>query len=116
MRTANYLKPPYQRWTRKECVELERLWRANVTSQHIADRLNRSRSAVLGKLNRMGLLGIEHERRRARDERIARRYAEGEKAESLAFLHGISAKYVTQLARSYGYFRGAGRPPERKAA
>lgn len=107
---------PHRRWTRKEVAELERLWRANVPSHDIAARLERTRSAVLGKLHREGLLGMEPQRRRARDERIADRYAEGETAAALSMLHGISEKYVTQIARTYGIYRGAGRPTERRAA
>lgn len=108
------INTPHVRWTRKDTAELERLWRANVTGSDIALRLGRTRSAVLGKLHRMGLLGMEPDRRRARDERIASRYHEGETAERLSQVHGISASRITKIARLYGVYRGAGR--RRKAS
>lgn len=44
-------------WTNKEVTELERLWRAGLTSTEIAGRLNRSRSSIMGQVTRSGLLG-----------------------------------------------------------
>jgi|GEM_PF-5353611 len=106
----SFLKPPHRRWSRKDTAELERLWRANVMASDIAPRLGRTRSAVLGKLHRMGLLGMEPARRRARDERIARRYSEGETAARLSTVHGLCPARITEIARLYGIYRGAGRP------
>jgi hypothetical protein len=99
-----------RRWTRREINELDRLWRANVESGAIAQRLGRTRLSVIGKLHRIGSLGMEPERRRARDERIAERYRAGERADHLASIYSLSAKHVTFIARQYGVRRGAGRP------
>jgi len=108
------IKPPLRRWTRKDAEEAGRLWQANVPAEQIGQRLGRSRCAVIGKLHRMGLLGMEPARKRVRDERIAKRYSDGARADELAMVYGLSASRVTAIARLYDVRRGAGRPPIRK--
>jgi hypothetical protein len=49
-------------WTADRLAQLEELWKAGATAQAIADQLGVSRSAVMGKLFR---LGSAVERRRA---------------------------------------------------
>ncbi|MXP42964.1 GcrA family cell cycle regulator [Allopontixanthobacter sediminis] len=104
------MKPAFQRWTRRECAELERLWRSNVSANTIGKSLDRSRSSVLGKLSRMGLLCIERDRRKSRDQQIVARYIDGETARDLSAVFRLHPAYITQLARDHGYNRGAGRP------
>lgn len=44
-------------WTEHEEAELKRRWKAGQSSSVIATALGCSRNAVLGKLNRLGMLG-----------------------------------------------------------
>lgn len=43
------------RWSNTEMQQLRTLWTADVSARDIASRLGRSRMAVIGKANRMGL-------------------------------------------------------------
>lgn len=62
----NYIQSRfYQGWTEAENAECAMLWRANYSARQIADRLGRSRNAVLGKINRMGLIRSPGARRGA---------------------------------------------------
>jgi len=44
-------------WTDEEISTLKRLWSEEVSSGQIAKTLNRSRGSVMGKINRLGLMG-----------------------------------------------------------
>jgi len=44
------------RWTAEYCEELKRLWVAGMSATGIATELGLTRGAVLGKLDRLGLM------------------------------------------------------------
>lgn len=43
-------------WTQERCEKLERLWTAGMSATNIGVTLGLTRGAVLGKLDRLGLL------------------------------------------------------------
>lgn len=55
----------YTGWTQAENDECAMLWKANYSARQIGERLGRSRNAVLGKINRMGLHRTTGKRRGA---------------------------------------------------
>lgn len=48
---------PKKTWNVETEATLRRMWQNGKTGSDIADAVGRTRSAVLGKLNRMGLIG-----------------------------------------------------------
>jgi hypothetical protein len=104
-------------WTAEQTETMTRLWNSGLSASLIAPQVGFSRGAVLGKLNRLGLLNRRpttmptvRTSRLWPEENVAllrRLYAEGEPFEKIALACGVSKASVRNKAQNLGLRRRA---------
>lgn len=100
----------YEGWRAPETEQLVRLWQAGYTSYQIAERLGKSRGAIMGKVSRLGL--IRNARRRPiaatdqptqlRNHRLFADYLGGMTRAECAVKYGLSLEGVKSLLSAHG--------------